>query len=238
MSLTYAQYVQQIATLAVVAPDDPNYVIILPEMIEYAELRMQRDIDFLQTVGTDTSYNLTANNRVLTFTQGTFVTLQNINVITPSGATVANGLRRPLLPVDRSFLDMVYGAGTGGGGALGVPCYFHFQTNNQIIVGPWPDMNYNVEMVGTQRFPALSVTNTTTFISTYLPDVFIMASMIFISGFQRNFGAMSSDPQMAMSYEQQYGKLLQGAQVEEARKRFQSGAWGPQSPTQAATPSR
>jgi hypothetical protein len=84
----------------------------------------------------------------------------------------------------------------------------------------------------------LSATNTTTFISLYLPDVFIMASMIYISAYQRNFGRMSDDPQMAQSYEAQYQTLLKGAVVEEARKKFESSGWTSQSPSPVATPSR
>ena len=41
--LTYNTYVTQIATMAVVPIADPNFQIIIPSMIDYAELRMQRD---------------------------------------------------------------------------------------------------------------------------------------------------------------------------------------------------
>jgi hypothetical protein len=78
----------------------------------------------------------------------------------------------------------------------------------------------------------------TTFISLYLPDVFIMASMIYISAYQRNFGRANDDPQMAVTYESQYQALLKSAVVEEARKQFQSSGWASQSPATVATPSR
>jgi len=84
----------------------------------------------------------------------------------------------------------------------------------------------------------LSATNPTTFISLYLPDVFIMASMIYVSGYQRNFGRQSDDPAMAQSYENQYQTLLKGAAVEEARKKFESTGWTSQSPSPVASPSR
>ena len=78
----------------------------------------------------------------------------------------------------------------------------------------------------------------TTFISLYLPETFIMASMIYISAYQRNFGRASDDPQMAMTYESQYQALLKSAVVEEARKKFSASGWSSQSPTPVATPSR
>jgi hypothetical protein len=65
-----------------------------------------------------------------------------------------------------------------------------------------------------------------------------MASMIFISGYQRNFGRQSDDPQMAQSYETQYMTLLKGATVEEFRKKYQSSGWTSMSPSPVATPGR
>ena len=65
-----------------------------------------------------------------------------------------------------------------------------------------------------------------------------MASMIYISAYQRNFGRASDDPQMAMTYESQYQALLKSAVVEEARKKFDASGWSSQSPATVATPSR
>jgi hypothetical protein len=78
----------------------------------------------------------------------------------------------------------------------------------------------------------------TTFISLYLPDVFIMASMIYISAYQRNFGRANDDPQMAITYESQYQALLKTADLEENRKKFEAAAWSSQEPSISATPTR
>jgi hypothetical protein len=119
-----------------------------------------------------------------------------------------------------------------------VPQYFCPFNDNLFYVGPFPDAAYYVEVVGTYRPDSLSASNTETFISLYLPDLFIMASMIYLSAFQRNFGRQSDDPSMAMSYEQQYQLLKQGAQVEESRKKWEAGAWSSQSPSPVASPNR
>jgi hypothetical protein len=66
----------------------------------------------------------------------------------------------------------------------------------------------------------------------------IMASMIYISAFQRNFGRESDDPAMAQSYEAQYQVLKQGAIPEEFRKKFEGSAWSSDSVSPAATPTR
>jgi len=68
--------------------------------------------------------------------------------------------------------------------------------------------------------------------------VFIMASMIYISAYQRNFGRANDDPQMAITYESQYQALLKSAMMEENRKKFEAAAWSSQSPSTAATPTR
>jgi hypothetical protein len=128
----------------------------------------------------------------------------------------------------------VYGSST----YTGQPQYFAPFNDNLFLVGPFSDATYFVEIVGTYRPASLSATNPTTFISLYLPDVFIMASMIYISAYQRNFGRQSDDPQMAQSYESQYQALLKGATVEEARKKYEAAGWSSQSPSVVASPTR
>ena len=236
--LTYSQYVTQIAELAVVDPGNTDYVTILPAMITYAENRIYRDLDLLSTVTPQTGYSLTANSRNLSFPQGTFVTVQDINVITPVGTSDPTyGTRNPLLPTTKNFLDYTY----PNSSVTTVPQYFAMISDYQMIVGPWPDQNYSVEIVGTIRPASLSATNTTTYISLYLPDLFIMASMVYISGYQRNFALASTqpnDPAMPANYEGQYQTLLKSATVEEFRKKFQSGGWTSMSPAVVATPTR
>ena len=103
----------------------------------------------------------------------------------------------------------------------------------------YPDATYRVEIVGTYRPASLSATNTTTFISMFLPDLMIMASMIYIAAYQRNFSsAMGNDPQMPITYETQYQALLKSALSEENRKKFEAAAWSSQSVSTSATPTR
>jgi len=233
--LTYSTYKTQIATLAVVEEADPAFVTILPQMITYAENRMYRDLDFLFTSTAVTGYPLVTGSRSLTVPEGTFVVTEQINVITPAGTINPDlGTRNPCLSVSKEFLDAVYGSST----ATGLPQYFAPFNDSLYYVGPFPDQQYYVEIVGTYRPNSLSSANPETFISKYLPDVFIMASMIYVSGYQRNFGRASDDPAMAQSYEGQYQILLKGATVEEARKKFESSGWSSQSPAVVSSPSR
>ena len=237
-------YKTQIATMAVVAETDPAYVTILPQMISYAENRMYRDLDFLFTSIATTSYSLTVGSRQISVPTSTFVVPEQINVITPSTATSPDaGARNPLLPTTREYLDAVFGVAS----STGLPQYFapfggNANSNWTFLVGPYPDAAYTVEIVGTYRPSSLgdgtNGTTLTTFISLYLPDIFIMASMIYISAYQRNFGRANDDPQMAVSYESQYQALLKGAMGEEYRKKFEGAAWSSKSPSPVATPTR
>ena len=238
MSLTYSSYVQQISTMAVVPVTDPNFTIIIPSMIDYAELRMQRDLDFLSTQISTTSYSFTAGNNLLVLPTSQFIVPQTFEIIDNLGNST------PLLPVTKEFIQNVYGSGS----AAGLPQYFDVyggdsattgNTSQYFIVGPAPSANYvNTRLTGTVRSAPLSATNTTTFISTYLPDMFIMASMIYISAYQRNFGRINDDPQMAQTYEAQYQALKASALVEENRKKFEAAAWTSYSPAPAASPTR
>jgi len=231
---TYSSYVDALSRLLVVDSTNDNFQALLPSIIDYAELRLCQDIDFLSTV---TSYigTVSPGSRQLTFPIATFITLQNVNFLTPAGTADPNiASRNPCLPVTKEYLNFEWPSSQGAG----LPKKFAMVNQNTLALGPWPDLAYSVELVGTYRPPSLSATNTTTFISTYLPSHFMMASMVYGSGYQRNFGAQSGDPAMAVSYESQYQALLKSAQLEEARKKFTSSGWTSMSPTVAATPSR
>ena len=236
-------YVSQIANMAVVSPTDANFLIVLPQMITYAENRMYRDLDFLVTSDALT-FPLTAGLRNLDLSGGSnqfpFVVSEQINIITPSTETdpdSANATRNPCIPVTKEYLDQVYGSSAPAN--RGVPQYFVPFNDNLFFLGPTPDAAYTAEVVGTIRPASLSSTNLTTFISLYLPDLFIAASMIYVSAFQRNFSSASAnDPQMPVTWETQYKTLLQSAMVEEARKKFEGAAWSSKGPATAASPSR
>lgn len=236
MSLDYTTYLAELAVLAVQNnPAATNWVTEVPRAIEYAELRIQRDLDLLATVFRDFSVTLTPGSRTFTV-PAAFVVVLGINAVTPPSAVSADaGVRHPLTMFTRDYVDAVW-----PGGVTGVPTDMAPVAQNPSIwlVGPAPDLAYKLEIIGTQRMPSLSQSNTTTFISQNLPDLFLAASMIHISGYQKNFGAQSGDPQQSVSWESQYQTLLKGAGVEEARKKYQSSAWGPASPAPVANPPR
>lgn len=236
---TYTTYVDAlIDLLSIQSASEPSFATILPSIIEYAESRIQRDMDLLATFTTDTSSVLTANNRSFTLPTQIQV-LQQINVITPHTANFTTGLRNPLLPTTKEFLDAVHGSSTGAG----VPKYFAMINATTIILGPWPNYAYPVEVVGAQNLPSLYTLgqtnpNATTYISNELSSLFMAASMVYGTGFQQNFGAQADNPQMSQSWENQYQLLLKSADAEDERRKFAAAGWTSYSPTPLATPGR
>lgn len=235
--LTYTQYVSSIANLLVVPTDDPGFATDLPNIIDDSELRIYRDLDLLDTSTRDSSASLTAGNRNfnLPSSVGTFVVTGEINVITPATATTADGgTRNQLAPTSNEMLNALWPAVAGST----VPQYFSMVNQGLIIVGPWPDANYRIEVVGTVRPAALSSTNVTTLLSTYWPDLLIAASMVRAAGYQKNYGQGVDDPKMAVTWETHYQELLKGADTEEMRKKFTSEGWSSDDPAKIATPPR
>lgn len=236
MSYNYAGYVQQLANMLVVPQTDPNYQIALNNIIDSAEQRIYRELDLLNTVVRDQGGTLTANSRNFTLPQtaGRFVVTNNFNVFTPVGTTTN---RTQLVPVSRDFLDAIW-PNEASASTPSVPQYYAAIIDQQFIVGPPPDAGYTMEVIGTIRPTPLSASNTTTYLTLYLPDLFLAASMVFAAGYQQNFSAMSDNPAQSMSWEEHYKSLFASANTEEQRKRYASQAWTSMQPASLATPPR
>lgn len=243
MSMTYANFVSATADLLILLPTitdptlsapstDVNYNTILPRAIEYAEQRMYRELDLMQTF-TSATATTAANNRTIAI-PGSLIVLNSLYIITPAGAHKddANAQRNLLLRTTIDAVNFVWPQGQ----ATGVlPKYFATQSDVNVVIAPPPDGTYDLEFYGTVRPAPLSSTNTTTILTTYLPDVFLACAMVFFSGYQRDFGSQSDDPQLAQSWETQYQLLKSSAGEEISRAKSQSALWSPFSTTKIAT---
>lgn len=236
-SLNYTTYVSQLSNLMVVPSSDSNFVIFLPGCIDYAEQRIYRELDLLYTQKTDATSQVSSGVRDFTLptSVGTFITVDNLNIITPVATASSAGTRVPLTPVDRSYLDLVYPSGQSN---TGTPAYYAMASNTEVILGPSPDGAYYAEVVGIQRPAALSVTNSSTILTQYVPDLFMAASLVFAFGYMRDFGAQSDNPGASASWEAQYQTLMKSAGVEQARANFESEGWTSKQPSPIASPAR
>lgn len=252
-ALTYNLYVQQVGVMAVTNTTTTNGIVvgtddafnsIIPQMLNYAELRIQRDMELLPFQTTNNTYSLGMASNILSVAVGDMLIIQDVTWLDSSNNVT------PILPTSKEFIQNVYGSKT----VTGPPQYFAMyggdsatagQTSNNILFGPWADQVYTIGLVGQIRMPSLYQSATqalaatgTTWISTWLPDLLIQASMVYITEFQRGFSAVSNDPQMGQTYETQYLTLLAGAKGENYRQKFEADAWSAQATSPVATPSR
>lgn len=127
--------------------------------------------------------------------------------------------------------------------AAGIP-----SVSSPAIIGPTPNGTYVAEFRGTFRpTPFYTVAGfdpdtgdafnpaATTFLSTWLPDLLISASMSFGTAYQHNWGAQADDPKMGVSWEQHLAKQIEVASSEEFRKKSAGWHWSsyPQPPAAA-----
>lgn len=228
MSNDYTSLVADLQNLCAESnPPSAGFTSILPATINSAEMRLYRELDLLSTVISDSTANATANSRSFTLPQanGRFVVTQQINIITPVGTTPSTGgTRNPLTPASKETIDVLWPSETALSSTT-VPQLYAPLTDQIFRFGPAPGAAFNVEVIGTTRPAPLSATNPTTFLSLYLYDLLIAASMVFLSGWQMNFGAQGDDPKMAVAWEQEYAKHFASANLEEIRKKYGASGW-------------
>jgi hypothetical protein len=236
MSYDYNGFVSQISNLMVQVSTGANFTTALSGIIDNAEQRIYRELDLLNTRSLDTATTLTPNSRftALSTVTGPFVVVENINVLTPAGTLSSNGIRTPLTRVTKEYLDFAWPNSTN----TGIPIYFADLDNTTFLFGPAPNAAYVLEITATERPPPLSASNTTTFLTQSLPDLFMAAAMVFGSAYMRDFGAMADDPNMGATWERYYQTLFVSANNEELRKKFQSQGWQSKQPNNVATPPR
>lgn len=227
--MNYTDITTEWSVLTNIPLTDADFLSNLPTVIAYAEGRITRELDLMAANITDTG-TLTSGSRRFTLptTYGTFLIISDMSVITPASTAPESGTRTPLIPVSQAFLDLAWGSSTGSG----VPTYYSWVTADtttanqpKVILGPWPDATYQIEVVGKIQPAALSAANPTTWLSINLPEVYITCGMIWLSNYMRDFGASSDDPQMPGSWEARYKELMASAGVYQARARFGGASW-------------
>lgn len=239
MSLTYSSFVTDVANLMVVSATDANYLTVVPNIIDDAEQRIYRELDFLNTVlvtNSSASNTIVANTRNFTLPSSvTYVVIDSINAL----STASSPVRTPLRPVSKEWVDAVYPTATSSStGAVVTPLFYAMITDQTIIVGPSPSQDTILEVIGEIRPTPLSSTNATTYLTNNLPDLFVAASMVFANAYLKNFSATADDPRSAVTWESHYQTLKQSAIEEEFRKKFGSQGWTSKKPNPVATPPR
>lgn len=218
MAMDYSTFVSTIANLSALDPTMDEFIQIMPRVIEYAEDRIYREMDFLDTVYVNSTGTLLNGNREFTIpaiSEGVKATVTGVNIL------YTDNQRQVLQPVAVSYLNYVWGSPT----IQALPEYFAMLRQDTILVGPFPDQSYQVEVFGTFQPTPMSATNPTTILTTYVPDLLVAAGMIFTTGYMKDFGSQSDNPQAAQSWETQYQGLFKSAMMLELRKKFAGPGW-------------
>jgi hypothetical protein len=247
MSYNYAGWLQAVTTMAEIADDYgiPAFTALAPRCIEFAELAMYRDpdLDFLATRCSDAS-QLTTNgvrsvpiptNITVAGFSGTFVVIEGAALVTPANTKPFAGSRLPLTPTSRAFIDRMWPMESQAQAPVDYETYYAVYSQQEnapsdpdeadpnipsaILIGPTPNDTFYVEFTGTGRPNPLSAANPTTFLTTYLPDLFLLKSMEWVCLYQRDIGQNANIPGSAEYYANKYEEGKRSASVEIARQK-------------------
>lgn len=225
-----------IAVLDATSPtptNDADFNQIYPSIIADAEGLMYRDpdLDFLQTRAVDNTATTSSGVRM--------VSIPSQFLIIEQAILQVSGTRVNLSRVSVEWVNDVYPVQTFMATPVYGQSYYAIFNGSEIIVAPTPDASYPVEFYGVATQPPLSATNTNTVLTNFYADLFLSASMIFTSGYMKNFSAAGADnPPQAISWKSHYEDLKRGAAFVSARQKYLArGPYPPLViPTQSSVP--
>jgi hypothetical protein len=222
--------------------EDANFQKLVTLMFHYAEGRIYRDLSFLAT-DVMTPVTLTALEREILLPPNV-LTVRSVGVCTPPGPPTRNSRRHYPERISTEALDMFWPQPNFRPGIpkkytiIGIrlppttspsplppmtqprpPVYEPERFIYALHFMPSPDRAYTAEVFGGVEPELLSESNPETFLSVYYPELLCAACMVFIAGYQRDYGASSDDPQRAISWNAQYMALKDGIAQEAGRLR-------------------
>lgn len=205
--MNFAEFVARLANTAVFDPTDPDFLAMVPQAIEHAELRCARDLD-----------PIVARARwpgVLAPGASSFVVPAECVAVRAVWLSVGGAWRR----LDRRGVEFLrlY----SGDGVAGVPRYWGTLDGVTVDLAPGWAAGGAVEIDYTRRLNGMSEAVPETWLGTWVPDLLFAAAMVFVAGYQKDFGAQAAD---GVSWEALYRTALESAVVEE-RRRKADGPW-------------
>lgn len=233
--MTYTEYILRLSGMVGVDAISLNAATVIPLSIEQAEQRIYRDLDLISTTVRQSS-TVTANNRTYTLPSGsgTFVVVDGINVYTPVASTTT---RNQVVPASRDFIDMAWPTETAATSTT-VPQFFAMITDQIVIFGPPPGAAFTAEVIGRIRPATLSDTNSSTWMSTNLPDLMLAAAAAWTSVYLSGRPNSGIAPGAPAAFEADYQMRLKSADAESARRRFAGASWTSQRLEPQALPQR
>jgi len=184
--------------------------------LDLAEAKMYRDIDFKHSRNVKTS-SFISGDPFITTPAGCWI-IRYFQVI--SGTT-----RSFLLLKDLSFINEYWPDRT----TTGVPKYYAFLSDTQVMVGPTPTSSLTMECHYTFRPEVMSSTNTSTWIGTNAPDLLFAAVMFEVTSYHKGEMSQANNTPASPGYwEAEYKKAIERIKIElqeAVMKDFYSGSY-------------
>lgn len=232
VGFTYTSFKAALEAMMVIdSSNDADWATFLPSIIDGAELRILRELDPL-IARTDKTLTLgtTLPTSARVGTPLDLIVLRDLGYYTPAGLNAdTGGTWNQLLERDASFLREYFPSRA----TVGPPRLFARLDDAQLLIAPSADQAYVAHMFYTARPAPLSAAVPASWIASNVPDLFLYSAAVVASGFLKNYGALSRDPQAPMTWEKMYQTYLIHAQAEEARRKSVAAS---DSPASTASP--
>ena len=196
--MTYAELVTKIRDYTEVDSTVLTSTIV-DGFIRDAEFRIFREVDadYARVYATS---NFTSGNRYILLPTDTHI-VRSVQVI--------NGSTRTFLDKrDTSFISEYNNDGT-----TGEPKYYANWDDDNIVVAPTPDSNYEIQLNYIPSPPALSSSNTQTDLSKQAPDVLLYACLV------EAYGYLKGPADMYNLYQNRYNEAIQSYALEQMGRR-------------------
>lgn len=230
-----AYYVQQ-------EQADSSYTAAFPTFVVNAELRIYRDLDLSAASGQNFSISTTAFSKTVSLApmtgqtiQGTAVAFGYPVIVDEISAKVGNRWI-PYQLTSLAWIDTVWPDETQSAPPAVGAAFYTMLDQQTARLAPVPDAIYQLRVSGMWRPAPMSATNPETYLGDAFPDLLFAGVMVEAAGYQRDFGAQSDNPQMALSWEARYQDALRGAKREEALKQGLGPQYQPMPPAPMAHP--
>jgi hypothetical protein len=210
--MTYTELLQKIRDYTEV---DANVFTstILDGFIENAEYRIFRDVDSDNNRRYAVA-NLITNQRYIN-TPADLLIIRSAQIVDSDGSSQPDN-RDFLQYRDTSFMSEFNPTET-----TGVPKYYGYWNESEIIIAPTPDATYEIQLNYILKAPGLSATNTTTYISQNFPNGLLYACLV------EAYGFLKGPQDLLQLYEQKYKQVVEGFSIEQMGRRrrdeYQSG---------------
>ncbi len=207
--MTYAELVQKIRDYTEVDANVFTSTIVNGFILD-AEYRILREVDSDNNRKYVTATIIAGQSYVSTplLTDQTLIIREAQIIPSPSAPFVYTGPNAVVEYRDTGFINEYNSTN-----AQGLPKYFSYWDEQQLVLAPIPDLTYTMQLNYILKPAGLSVSNTTTYLSQQFPSGLLYACLV------EAYGFLKGPADMIQFYEQKYQSVLQGFSIEQMGRR-------------------